>query len=87
VLSIDGVHALADVIIINPAQIDLVLQAVFSCGVVMTITTQVKDGFYCNQFLTSMFLPLVMKIFRCLHQQVDEFSLLMCQHGMANKRH
>jgi hypothetical protein len=73
VLSIDGVHTLADVVIINLTQVDLVLQVDFSCGVVMTIIAQVKDGLYCNQFLTYMFLPLVTKVFKCLHQQVDEF--------------
>jgi hypothetical protein len=73
VLSIDGVHTLVDVVIINPIEVDLVLQIVFSRGVVMTITTQMKDGFYCNQFLTYMFFPLVIKVFRSLHQQVDEF--------------
>jgi len=73
VLSINGVHTLANVVIINPTRVDLVLQATFSYGVVMTITTQVKDGFYCNRFLTYMFIPLVIKVFKCLHQQVDEF--------------
>jgi hypothetical protein len=48
VLSIDGVHTLVDVVIINPIEVDLVLQVFFSRGVVMTITTQVKDGLYCN---------------------------------------
>jgi hypothetical protein len=73
VLSIDGVHTLVDVVIINPIEVDLVLQVVFARGVMMTITIQVKDGFYCNRFLTYMFSPLVIKVFRCLHQQMDEF--------------
>jgi hypothetical protein len=73
VLSIDGVHTLVDVVIINPTRVDLVLQAAFSRGVVMKIIAQVKDGLYCNRFLTYMFFPLVIKVFRCLHQQLDEF--------------
>jgi len=72
-LSIDGVHTLVDVVIINPIEVDLVLQVFFSRGVVMTITTQVKDGLYCNRFLTYMLFPLIIKVFRCLHQQVDKF--------------
>ncbi len=45
-LSVDGVYTLADVVIPDPIQIDLVLWVVFSCGVTMTIVTQAKDGFY-----------------------------------------
>jgi len=52
VLSIDGFYTLVDVVIINPTRVDLVLQVAFSRGVVMTITVQVKDGLYCNRFLT-----------------------------------
>jgi hypothetical protein len=37
VLLVDGVHTLVDVVIFNPTQIDLVLQVVFSRGVVTTI--------------------------------------------------
>jgi hypothetical protein len=48
VLSIDGVHTLVDVVIINPIRVNLVLQATFSRGVVMKIIAQVKDGLYCN---------------------------------------
>ncbi len=47
-LSIDGVHTLVDVVIINPIRVNLVLQATFSRGVVMKIIAQVKDGLYCN---------------------------------------
>jgi hypothetical protein len=37
VLSVDGVHTLANVIIIDPIQIDLVSLVVFSRGVVATM--------------------------------------------------
>jgi hypothetical protein len=46
VLSIDGVRTLVNIVIIDPIQIDLVLQVVFSFGVVAIIMTQVKDDFY-----------------------------------------
>jgi hypothetical protein len=32
-----------------------------------------KDNFYDNQFSTDMFLHLVVEVFRCLHQQMDDF--------------
>jgi hypothetical protein len=48
VLLVDGVHTLANVIIIDPIQIDLVSLAVFSHGVVMTMTVLAKDGLYCD---------------------------------------
>jgi hypothetical protein len=32
-----------------------------------------KDNFYDNQFSIDMFIHLVVKDFRCSHQQVDEF--------------
>jgi len=67
-LSINGVHMLADVVIVDPTWIDLVSQATFSCGVVTRVTTWVKDGFYCDQFLEDMFFPLVIKVFGFLHQ-------------------
>jgi hypothetical protein len=37
VLLVDGVRTLVDVVIVNPTQIDLVLHAIFFCGVVTTI--------------------------------------------------
>jgi hypothetical protein len=48
VLSINGVGTLTNVIIIDPIQIDLVSLAIFSRGIVATMTIQVKDGFYCD---------------------------------------
>lgn len=44
-LSIDSVCTLANVVIANPTQVDLVLQVVISCGVIVTIAAQVKDDF------------------------------------------
>jgi hypothetical protein len=45
-LSVDGVYTLADVVILDPTRIDLVLWVVFSCGVTMAIAIQAKDGLY-----------------------------------------
>jgi len=32
-----------------------------------------KDNFYDSQFSTNMFFHLVVEVFGCLHQQMDEF--------------
>jgi hypothetical protein len=32
-----------------------------------------KDNFYDNQFSTDIFIHLIIEVFGCLHQQVDEF--------------
>jgi hypothetical protein len=39
VLSIDGVHTLVDVVIVDPIWVDLVLQIAIFCGVAMIIMT------------------------------------------------
>ncbi len=38
------------------------------------MVAQVKEGLYHNQHPTNTFLPLAIKVFGCLHQQVDNFS-------------
>jgi hypothetical protein len=35
--------------------------------------TQTKDGFYRDQFLMDIFLPLAIEVFEFLHQQEDGF--------------
>ncbi len=73
-LSINGVHTLAYVVITNPIRVDLVSWAVFFHGVTTTIAIQAKDGLYCNRFPMDMFLYLVVEVFGCLHQQqADKF--------------
>ncbi len=44
-LSIDGVHTLVDVVIIEPTQTGLVSWATFSHGVVAIVAAQAKDHF------------------------------------------
>jgi hypothetical protein len=57
-----------DVVIINPIRIDLVSRITLSRGVVMTITIQMKDGIYYDDwFPIDMFVPLIMEVFGCLH--------------------
>jgi hypothetical protein len=73
VLLINGVCTLIDVIIASSTRVDLILQVVFSHGVIVIIATQAKDNFYRNWFLVDMFFPLAVKVFGCLHQHADEF--------------
>jgi membrane-associated PAP2 superfamily phosphatase len=71
VMLVDGIRTLVDVIIVNPIRVDLISPMVFSHGVVMTMATQVKEGFYCDCYLMDMFFALVIKVFRSLHQLFD----------------
>jgi len=61
-LSINNVHMMVDVVIVDPTQIDLVSWITLSCGVVMTIATQVKDGiYYHDRFPMDMSLLLIVE--------------------------
>jgi hypothetical protein len=46
VVLVDGVQTLANTIIANSIPINLVLLVVLSCGVVVTIALEAKDGLY-----------------------------------------
>jgi hypothetical protein len=47
VLTINGVHILPNIVIINPIHANLVAQAIVSClGMAMMITPKAKDGLY-----------------------------------------
>jgi hypothetical protein len=72
VLTIDDIHILVDVIIVDLICVDLISRVVFQ-KIVMTITNQVKGVSYCDQCLEDDFMPSVVKIFGCLHQQNDDF--------------
>jgi hypothetical protein len=66
-----GKHS--DIVFTNLTRVDLVLWIVISHGVVMTIATQAKEKIYHNQFLMDMFILLIIEVFKCLHQQANEF--------------
>jgi hypothetical protein len=51
VVVVDGVQMLANTIIANSIPINLVLPIVLSCGVVVTIAVEAKDGPYCDRHL------------------------------------
>jgi hypothetical protein len=68
-LLIDGICTLANVVIINPTQVDLVSQTTSFHRVVTKMVTQAKEGFYHNQNPINTFFPLAIKVFGCIHQQ------------------
>jgi hypothetical protein len=61
VLSVDGVHTLVEVVIIDITRVDCFW------GVVTIITALAKDGFYHDRFPMDMFLRLMVEVFKCLH--------------------
>jgi hypothetical protein len=67
VLSIDGVYTLVNFVIVKTTQVNLVLWAIISCGVIVIVAAQVKNDFYHDRFMTNMFLPRVVDVFECLH--------------------
>jgi hypothetical protein len=64
-LSVDGIHTLAKVIIVDPTRVDLVSQIASFHGVVATMATQAKEGLYHDRHPTYTFLPLTIKVFVC----------------------
>jgi hypothetical protein len=67
VLSIDGIHTLVDVVITDFIQTYLVSRVALSCGVVVIVMTQVKEGLHCDHYPIDMFSSLVIEVFGCLH--------------------
>jgi hypothetical protein len=53
VLFVDGIPTLANVVIIDPIQIDLVSYVVSFCKVVIIVVVQAKEGLYHNWHLKS----------------------------------
>ncbi len=72
-LLIDGICTLANVIIINPTQVDLVSQTTSFHRVVTKMVTQAKEGFYHNQHPINTFFSLTIEVFGCIHQQAYDF--------------
>jgi hypothetical protein len=66
VLSINGIHALVDVTIVDPTQVEWVLCIVSSCEVIAKLITQIK-GHYCDNIQWMCFF-LALKVYGCLHQ-------------------
>jgi len=73
VLTIDGTHTLANVVIVNLIHVNLVSWVTFSQGVATMIIAQAKIVSYCVWHPKDDFILLAIEIFGCLHQQVNDF--------------
>jgi hypothetical protein len=78
-LTKDGIHTLADIVIVDPTWVDLFPWSYATQGFVNFDVTQAKEMSYRNQDPTNQFLPLAIEIFGCLHKHVDVFL-----HNCAN---
>ncbi len=84
-LLVDGVCTLANVVIINPTQIDLVSLVVFSCGVVVTIPGK---GWSLSRLVPNGHVsPSSYKGFWVSTQVGTWVSSSMCQHGVGGEMH
>jgi len=63
-LLVDGICTL---VIIDAIRTNLVSHAIHSCGMVTTMTTQVKERLYHNRYPTYVFLPLAINLFKYFH--------------------
>jgi hypothetical protein len=71
--TINGIHILANVIIVDPTHANLILWIVFSQGMIATIVTWAKVVSCHNWHLKDDFIPLVVDTFGYLHQQANNF--------------
>jgi hypothetical protein len=71
VQNFDTIHV--DVIIVDPTWTYLVSHVISSCGMVAMVVNQAKIGLYHDQHLINAFLPIDIRVFGCLHQQMDNF--------------
>jgi hypothetical protein len=68
VLTTNGTRTLVDVVIVNLTHVDLISQVAYSWGMATMIITQTKVVSYHDHHLEEDFIPLIIKIFGCLHQ-------------------
>jgi len=64
VLLVNGVCTLANVVIANPTQVDLVSRAIFFHGVTMIVVTQAKEWFLSQLVLSEHVFPCSYKGFQ-----------------------
>ncbi len=68
VLTKDDIHTFIDVVIVNPTRVNLFLESCTTQGFVVFNATQAKEQSYRDQHPLDQLLPLVMKVFGCLHK-------------------
>jgi len=79
VLTKDGIRTLANVVIVDPTQADLLPQSCAIQGFVTFNAAQAKERNYRNRHPCDQFLPLTIEVFGYLHKQIDVFL-----HNCAN---
>ncbi len=73
VLTKNGIHTLANIVITNPTWMDLLSQSCATLRFAIFYVVQTKEFFYHNQHPINQFLPLTIEIFGCLHKHVNMF--------------
>jgi hypothetical protein len=79
VLTKDGIHTLADVVIVDPTRTYFLLGSCAIQGFVAFDVIQTKEKNYCNRHHIDQFLPLAIEAFGWLTLHVDVFL-----HGYVN---
>jgi len=69
----DGICTLANIVIADPMQADLLPQSYATQGFAASNVAQAKERSYCNRHPTDQFFPLAIEVFGCLHKHVDVF--------------
>jgi hypothetical protein len=69
----DDIHTFIDVVIIDPTRTNLFPRSCSTQGFVVFNVAQAKEQNYHNRHPVDQLLPLIMKVFGCLHKQVDVF--------------
>ncbi len=81
-LSIYGVHIIVNVVITILIQVDLISWGNIYWGIVMITTTQPMDVLYCDRCIGDVFFLFTIEVFRCLHQQSNNFFInVLTWHG------
>jgi hypothetical protein len=73
VLIANGIHTLANIVIVDLIHVNLISQVAYSWGMIITIATQAKIVSHCDRHLEDDFIPIAIEIFICLYQQADDF--------------
>jgi hypothetical protein len=69
----NDIHTLANVVIVDPTQMDLLPQFFTIQGFVVSNAVQTKERSYHNRHPINQFFPIVIEVFGCLHEHVDMF--------------
>lgn len=66
-LLVYAIHMLANVFIVDPIWVDLVLCTTLFQRVAMMMVAQAKEGFYRDRYHVDLFSLLAVEVFGCLH--------------------